>query len=166
MDTDRHRHSKTLHTSHSTLYTPRSRLYYGAPIEFTLDTTFYTWHCALLTPCWVTDCLSLHTVHSTCFKRYCPPFSHCFQRCSVVFFLPFSCHSSIFLNFPPVFNDFPSFSVVFFLPCSWHSSIFPLFSTIFLRFFLPFSCHSSIFQRFSFIFLGFFLPFSCRSQRT
>ena len=30
----------------------------------------------------------------------------------------FSCHSSIFLHFPPVFNDFPSFSLVF-------SSLFP-----------------------------------------
>ena len=82
--------------------------------------------------------------------------------------------SSIFLHSPPVFNDFPSFSVVFFLPFSWHSSIFlfpviPPFSSIFhpfstiflpfLSFFLPFSWHSFIFPLFSTIFLRFFPTF-------
>ena len=47
-----------------------------------------------------------------------PPALGDFPSFSVVFFLPFSCHSSIFLHFPPVFNDFPSFSLVF-------SSLFP-----------------------------------------
>ena len=102
------------------------------------------------------------------------PFSLCFQRFSFVFFLPFSCHSSIFLHFPPVFNDFPSFSR-FFPTFSWHSSIFffpviPPFSSVFPPlwriflpflsfFFLPFSWHSCIFPLFSMIFLRFFPTF-------
>ena len=55
-----------------------------------------------------------------------PPFSSVFPLLLTIFlhflsffFLPFSCHSSIFLHFPPVFNDFPSFSLFFppfFLP--------------------------------------------------
>ena len=117
--------SGVLDTPHSTLYTQHFTL-------DTLDTTFYTWHCARLTPCWVTDCMSLHTVHSTCFKRYCPPFFPLFSTiCLRFFFLPFSCHSSIFLHFPPAFNDFPSFSVVFFLPFSCRSSIFLHFPPVF-----------------------------------
>ena len=124
-----------------------------------------------------------------------PPFSSVFHLLwtiflsfSVVLFLPFSWHSSIFLHFPLVFNDFPSFfsylfpvipplSSIFppvstiFLPFLTFFSYlaflhFPLFSTIFLRFFptfflsfLHFPPFSPCFQRFSFIFLGFFLPF-------
>ena len=49
-----------------------------------------------------------------------PPFSSVFPLLWTIFlhflsffFLPFSCHSSIFLHFPPVFNDFPSFSLFF-----------------------------------------------------
>ena len=105
------------------------------------------------------------------------PFSLCFQRFSFVFFLPFSCHSSIFLHFPPVFNDFPSFSGVFFLlfpgipPFSFflsflHFPPFPpgfqrfsfLFSRFFSYLFLGIPASSPCFQWFSFV---FFLPFSC-----
>ena len=165
--------SGVLDTPHSTLYTQHFTL-------DTLDTTFYTWHCTRLTPCWVTDCMSLHTVHSTCFKRpsIFPPV---FNDLPSFFFLPFSCHSSIFpplstiflpfLSFfsylfhgiPPFSPCFQQFSFVFFLPFSCHSSIsppvfndFPSFSVVF---FLPFSWHSSIFPLFSTIFLRFFPTF-------
>ena len=67
----------TVYTPYCTLDTPHSTIHLTLHTLHLLDTTFHTWHCTLLTPCWVTDCMSLRTVHSTCFKRYCPPFSPC-----------------------------------------------------------------------------------------
>ena len=151
--------SGVLDTPHSTLYTQHFTL-------DTLDTTFYTWHCARLTPCWVTDCMSLHTVHSTCFKRYCPPFFPLFSTICLRFF------SYLFPVIPPFSSIFPLLSTIFLPFLSFFSylfpvvppfsSIFPLFSTIFFRFFptffLIFSLFSTIFLHFPWFFPPFFLP--------
>ena len=76
---------------------------------------------------YVTPHSTLH-VFQTLLPSIFPPV---FNDLPSFFFLPFSCHSSIFLHFPPAFNDFPSFSIVFFLPFSCHSSIFLHFPPVF-----------------------------------
>ena len=134
----------TLHTLHSTLHTRHAR-------HHILHLTLYTPHSMLGDRLYVTPHSTLH-VFQTLLPSIFPPV---FNDLPSFFFLPFSCHSSIFLHFPPAFNDFPPFFVVFFLPFSCHSSIFlhfPLFSTIFLRFFPTFFL---IFPLFSTIFLHF-----------
>ena len=108
------------------------------------------------------------TPHSTLhvFQTLLPSIFPLFQRFSVVFFLPFFCHSSIFLHFLPFFNDFPSFFSYLFPVIPPFSSIFPPFSTIFLPF-LSFCSYlfpgippfSPCFQRCSLFFPTFFLSF-------
>ena len=108
--------------------------------------------------------MSLHTVHSTCFKRYCPPFFPLFSTICLRFFSylfpvipPFS---SIFHLLSTIFLPFLSFFSYLFPVIPPFSSIFSLFSTIFLRFFptffLIFPLFSTIFLHFSWVFSSLF----------
>ena len=86
--------------------------------------------------------MSLHTVHSTCFKRYCPPFFPLFSTICLRFF------SYLFPVIPPFSPCFQRFSFLF---CRF-------FPTFFLSF-LHFPPFSPCFQRFSFVFSYLFPDF-------